>query len=170
MCIERCMHGSERGDWNNTGYLLYLIGRWFDPSWAHLKFVVPCPTHILFLFVLRWFQSKMRPGRAHIINWNQVDLTKLCTVNGMAYSQTASASCIASRKICLCPLHQTNATRSVHQLCAKVTSSLMLLCTTIGSCYDGFTASPSCILSPLKEQDCSPIASEHLDNQIVSHE
>src|SRR5438876_1480229 len=63
----------------NDGYLLYLIGRWFDPSWAHLQFVVPCPTHVLFLSVFRWFQSKMCSGITYIINWNQVHFIKLHT-------------------------------------------------------------------------------------------
>jgi hypothetical protein len=82
VCAERCMHGSERGNWILADYLLYLIGRWFDPSWAHLQLVVPRPTHVLFLSVLRWFQSKMRPGSAYIINWNQIDFAKLRTING----------------------------------------------------------------------------------------
>src|SRR5258708_39690079 len=51
---------------------------------------------------------------------------------------------IASRKICLCPLHQTTSTRSGFYLCNKITPWLTYLCTTNGNC--SFTCT---------EADCS---------------
>src|SRR6266436_5776073 len=42
---------------------------------------------------------------------------------------------IASRKICLCPLHQATYHRSGFHLCNKITSWLMFLYTTNGACY-----------------------------------
>jgi hypothetical protein len=57
--------------------------------------------------------------------------------DGIIISDKALTSClrkrIASRKICLWALHKTTDTRSIFHLCNKITSSLMLLCTTHGS-------------------------------------
>ena len=56
-----------------------------------------------------------------------------------AFDTIGGKSRIASRKICLCPLHKTISTRSVFHLCTKITSSLMLLGTNkrkLLSCVD----------------------------------
>jgi hypothetical protein len=82
VCAERCTHGSERDNWKRASCLLYLVGRWFDPSWAHLEFVIRCHPVPVLVLVFRWCQTQMRPGSPNFINWNQVDLIKLCTIQG----------------------------------------------------------------------------------------
>src|SRR5260370_36609655 len=36
VCAERGTHGSERANWKRASCLLYLVGGWFDHSWAQL--------------------------------------------------------------------------------------------------------------------------------------
>lgn len=61
------------------------------------------------------------------------------SIKRVGYTLDECKTRIVSRKTCLCPLHKTTSNRSVFHLCNKISSSLMFLCKTHGSCYHVFT-------------------------------